>query len=354
MTYDIPSAIDQHSWDDATPDKSVMIADGPCVKVYVKDKGLFISDGPGGKRERMIDNAGDPTKRLIILSASGSVSLQAERWLADQGVVWAHMETAGKRVRLLASSGGFRNPKLVRRQAMVGQEMPDHDGLGIAINRELIKRKIEGQAYNAEYKLHNPEAAKKVSAWLDSLPFANDVEAIRAVEGNAAREYWQAWKGLTIKWTGNRPLKPRWQGFCERDSLSYAGKTNKAATDTVNAQLNYVYHIAEILCVHAIIAAGMEPTLGISHSDQDGRDSFALDVVEVMRPWVDEIVINRVLHKTYKKDMFSEHDRTINKVLVNGVIRCEPPLTLELASAVHGLASKLTPAITFLTNALSS
>jgi CRISPR-associated endonuclease Cas1 len=349
--------LDISEWEDATPDPSIVIADGPSVRISaiggsrsrsgaVNGASLVIKDGPDGTRERVISKVPATVKRLIILGTHGYMSLEAKRWLADAGISWAHIETKGSRIRTLGVSGGDVDPKLMRNQAMCATGLPLEE-TGLAISRRFIAEKLEGQAWNCEALLDNRIAGRYIRERIEALPAMISVESIRGVEGDAAACYWSAWHGYPIRWQAPRPIKAHWQAFNDRKTLLRAWETNKDATDPINAVLNYAYHIAEVECVLACHAAGLSPVMGIMHADKAGRDSFALDLIEPLRPWVDNVVLG-IFKSSMDKRWFSE----VRRGSKDGAVEIQAPLTHRVVSGVHAMASKLQPAVSYAVAAL--
>jgi hypothetical protein len=91
----------------------------------------------------------------------------------------------------------------------------------------------------------------------------------------------------------------------------------------VNALLNYVYSLLESESRLALLASGLDPTLGVLHADQRNRDSFALDAMEAVRPGVDAFVLDLLEERVLTSRDFVE--------LSNGVCRVRAPLTHDLA-----------------------
>jgi CRISPR-associated protein Cas1 len=56
--------------------------------------------------------------------------------------------------------------------------------------------------------------------------------------------------------------------------------------------LNYLYALLEAETTIACHAVGLDPTIGIVHADNRGRDSLALDLMETARPKVDAYVLD--------------------------------------------------------------
>lgn len=340
--------LDLTAWDDATPDPSLLVVDGYKVSVTVRDNCLKIMDGPDGDRSRNVPAVPRVVKHIIITGSHGFVTVEAERWMANHGITWAHIETISEYPRILSQSGPrSSSPKLRRRQAMCGTGLPFAD-LGVTITRRLLSEKMEGQACNAESLFGNREAVKEILMWKDKLSFTDDIKTMQGFEGNAAKAYWDAWDGMPIRWKGPRPAKPHWQAFDARSSKRHTFDINRNATDPINATLNLGYHIAETMCIVACNGAGLDPELGISHLDEDGRYSFALDLVEVLRPWVDAEIVG-IFRKPVLKAYFEE----VKLGKIDGVCRTKKPFTHQVATSVHGVVNKLQPAINDIVKILS-
>ncbi len=340
--------LDRTAWDDATPDPSLLVADGHQVSVNVRDNCLVIKDGPDGDRVRPIPAVPAIVKHVVITGSHGYVTVEAERWMTNHGITWAHIESVGSYPRTVSTSGPTASsPKLRRRQAMCGEGFPFFDA-GLAITRRLLAQKIDGQAHNVETLFGDFEAAKEIKAWGERLPLADDIKTMHGFEGNAAKAYWQAWDNMPIRWKGIRPAKPHWQKFDARASKRHEFDINRNATDPINAALNYAYHLAETTCVIACHGAGLDPEFGISHSDDDGRYSFALDLVEVLRPWCDAKII-----ELFREPVVKTNFEEVRLGKKDGVCRIKAPLTHRIVSDVHAVSNVLQPAIKDIVKILS-
>ena len=67
-------------------------------------------------------------------------------------------------------------------------------------------------------------------------------------------------------------------------------QSGRRGVSPLNAILNYCYSVAAAEARIAVIEAGCDPGLGVLHLDRQGRASFALDVLEPVRPHVDAYV----------------------------------------------------------------
>lgn len=73
-------------------------------------------------------------------------------------------------------------------------------------------------------------------------------------------------------------------------SYSFNGRSSRPAKDAFNAFLNYGYGILYSKVERAIIIAGLDPYIGLLHSDNYNKMSFVYDFIEPYRTLVDEPV----------------------------------------------------------------
>ena len=90
----------------------------------------------------------------------------------------------------------------------------------------------------------------------------------------------------------------------------------------------------------ALLAAGLDPTLGVLHADQRNRDSFALDAMEPIRPAVDAFVLDLLEERVLTSRDFVE--------LPNGVCRVRAPLTHDLALTLPRWRQLVAPVVAHL------
>jgi CRISPR-associated protein Cas1 len=84
------------------------------------------------------------------------------------------------------------------------------------------------------------------------------------IEAQAARRYW-----------------PRLFGEAFRRDREASGE---------NAMLNYGYAVIRAICARAIVAAGLNPSLGVHHHNRQNAFALADDLIEPFRPIVDACV----------------------------------------------------------------
>ena len=137
-------------------------------------------------------------------------------------------------------------------------------------------------------------------------PDRADLQALLAVEAQAAAAYWQSWAPLPIPFTPRdaRRVPDHWLKFRQRASLLTGGP--RPASNPPNAVLNLLYSLAEFETVVAAGAVGLDPGLGIFHTDKRDRASLALDLMEACRPTVDAYVLALLTQRTLSAREFVE------------------------------------------------
>jgi CRISPR-associated endonuclease Cas1 len=313
------------------PNARVVIVDGYGVRIFVRHGRLQVQDGIGRhRREAEFTRAAVPFKRLIVLGHEGFITLEAVRWLSGVGAAFVQIDRAGK---LLATSAlpGRDDPRLRRAQAQAPFSI-----VGVDVARELLKHKIQGQLDIATAMLKaSADLRQRIYKWLMALNDPADLAELLQAEAQAATWYWGAWECVRVPFSkkDERVVSDLWTTFGQRRSLH--GHGPRAATNPANAMLNYLYALLEAECRLACLAIGLDPGLGIFHTDQQGRDSMALDLMEALRPHADAFLLRELrAHPLRKRDFVED---------ATGTVRLLAPLTHHLATAIPTLRRKTSP-----------
>jgi hypothetical protein len=203
----------------------------------------------------------------------------------------------------------------------------------------LLGAKLAGQTTVAADLLHAPPIAGTISRLAERLDAADTLPACRDLEAQASNAYFGAWSAAVTCRFAERDrdrVPDHWQAFSGRGSqLHRGGRSPRDAADPINALLNYGYALAEAEARLAAQAVGLDPGLGIVHTDQKNRDSLALDLLEALRPIVERHVL-QLLDRRHFTTADVHETRT-------GACRLLPPLTHELAEALPGYAAAVAP-----------
>jgi len=315
----------------AAENPAVCVVDGWGCRVTVDGRHLVVADGMGQhRRERRYARATHQLARLVVVGASGMISLDALRWCGGAGVGVVVLDPGDGAV--LATSGACSLDDARLRRA---QGFAMGTGTGLRLARYLIATKLAGQAAVAGRDLGDLDAAESITTTAESLADAESLEEVRHIEAVAANVYWHAWEGLAVTFIGRDRAKvpAHWQGFGGRRSAVNPG-TARSATDPLNAALNYSYRMLESAGRLATLALGLDPGMGVLHADVRSRDSFVLDLIEAGRPVVDRHVLRLFTQPMRRRD-FAEDTR--------GVVRVLAPLTHRLAEAMPSYGAALAP-----------
>jgi CRISPR-associated endonuclease Cas1 len=311
----------------------VIVVDGHGVRISVNRGQLIIDDGIGQhRRQRRVPRAQRTVRRIVVLATDGMITLDATRWCADLRIALLQIERSG-RILLLAGANGPDDPRLRRAQACA-----DPTGTRLSIARDLLAQKLAGQAAVALHMLNSDETSAAIEDTAAKLPHTDTVPRLLEVEAAAAYSYFAAWSGQVAVTFANRDrakVPDHWHNFNTRKSMLESGHSPRRASDPINALLNYAYGLAEVECRLALLAVGIDPGLGVLHADKKNRDSLALDVLEPVRPYIDELVLTMLRDRWFSaRDFYETRD---------GMCRLMPAITHELASWLPAIAHRVAP-----------
>lgn len=317
-----------------TPGSGVLFLSGYPVTIRMERGHLVAEDGIADKRRTIrIPRAQRELKRVVVHGHSGTVSFDALRWLQDVNAAFVHIDNDGT---VLTTSAPVRvpDPRMLR-----GQVLAIEGTKGIEILRPLLKTKISRQ-FGLLDRLNAPDNIRElVENRLIQVELAESWEALRDAEAQAGKEYWRAWHGIQIQFrkSDKKRIPTHWNRLPKRKSA--LNPTNKNSTHPINTLLNYSYSILEAEARLAALGVGLDPHLGLMHSDYRWRPSLALDLMEPMRPMVDEFVLELLEERVFSYEDFFENRK--------GICRILPQLARELSEkgldwrkSVWGIAEK--------------
>lgn len=139
--------------------------------------------------------------------------------------------------------------------------------------RQLSKRKTPRAA-------HLPEALEMLKAYklqLQQLEGNIPEVSFTQLEGNLTKAYFKAISQYL----------PR--------EFRFQGRSRRPAKDAFNAILNYLYGILYKHAERALLLAGIDPYLGVWHSERRHAPAMVFDFVEIFRCWADWTCIQLIL-----------------------------------------------------------
>jgi CRISPR-associated endonuclease Cas1 len=316
----------------ATPQRKqgeIVVVDGFGVSVRVERSRLVVTDGAGRNRlERRYGRATSEISRLVVLGGSGSLSLDAVRWLADVGASLVCIDRDG--ALMVTSAPTKAEAKLRRAQALA-----PYNETGLAVARELLRRKLEGQQQVLDRLDPDPHPRRVLERCLADGEEAGSIAGLTTAEAEGAAAYWGAWADVEVRFQpADRDRVPdEWRRFGTRTSPIGGGP--RMAVNPAGAILNYLYALLEAEARLACLTVGLDPAIAIVHADIRGRDSLPLDLMEAVRPSVDRYLLALLRDRVFRASDFHETQR--------GNVRLLAPLTHELAETMPAWRRLIAP-----------
>lgn len=239
-----------------------------------------------------------PLHHLAAVVCFGPIGLSAPLMhrLADGGVALVLLDANGRfKARLEGSVTG----NVLLRQAQFQRGSDPVFTLDIARacvagkiknTRQVLQRGAREAKSEVEARMLT-RAADDLAASLRALPVATNLDTLRGIEGEAARQYFG---GLNLLVRADR-----------REAFSMDGRTRRPPRDRFNAILSFLYAMWMNDCRSALEAAGLDPQVGFLHVVRPGRAALALDLVEEFRPWADRLALTLINRGQLSADDFS-------------------------------------------------
>lgn len=195
---------------------------------------------------------------------------------------------------------------LIRRRQIEIAET--EEGLKLALS--WVTRKFENQIELLK-RLRNTRTQKsaEITAYISKLENSlqgfnglsgtiSDMRGtIMGIEGNGGRVYFEC------------------LSFLMPDRYRFDGRSRNPAKDEFNTLLNYAYGVLYSRVEKACIIAGLDPYVGIIHTDNYNKKSLVFDLIENFRIWADETVVNIFAGRKVRQEHFDElkNGYTLNK-----------------------------------------
>ena len=127
----------------------------------------------------------------------------------------------------------------------------------------------------------------QLRALLPQIAAETSLEQLRGLEGAGATIYFSVFDQMIL---GKKPL------------FAFSNRNRRPPLDPVNALLSFAYSLLTHDCASALESVGLDAYVGFLHRDRPGRTSFALDLMEELRPcladrFVLTLINNRVVHR---------------------------------------------------------
>lgn len=217
-----------------------------------------------------------PQSQIARVVCFGSIAFSAgaRDWALGTDTQVVFLSRRGSYAGQLLAGGGKK--RIARLRAQLGVT----DDRALHLGRRVLEGKLVKQAVLLRHFIREDNAdevsrgIRMIDAMVPMLLTAASPEELMGVEGAAARSYFEALRALV----------PVGLGFVERN--------RQPPLDVVNAALSYAYAVLQGECVSALAATGLDPSIGLLHTDSRNQPGLALDLMEEFRPTiVDQVVV---------------------------------------------------------------
>jgi CRISP-associated protein Cas1 len=207
----------------------------------------------------------------VLLHGYAQISTQAINLCVERSIPVHWLTTSGHHTASLTATAGQVQRRLRQYRALADEPTC------LRLAKALARAKIEGQHRYLLRGSRSDEQAREemlpdlvpIRSALASLDAVADSGAVRGFEGSAAVGYF---RGLA-----------RLLSDTVAESLRYTTRTRRPPLDRFNALLGFGYGLLHTAVMRAILASGLEPSLGFFHTPRSAAYPLVLDLMELFR-----------------------------------------------------------------------
>lgn len=238
----------------------------------------------------------------LLLVGHVDMSHGAMMLLVRRGVDVVWLSQSGQfRARLV---GPWHKNSLLR---LAQYRRTTDEQFAVHVSSKIIAAKIHQQRQillRAQRRLKSDQLSVSLAELrqlVERVEQVRDLETLRGLEGRAAAVYFQHF-GLLV--TNNE--------------LTFNGRSRRPPRDEINAMLSFGYAVLGSVIQSEIATVGLDPMLGFFHQPHYGRPALMLDVLELYRPWVDQLVLRLVNRRQLGPGDFDRRsDKSVEEILAD-------------------------------------
>ncbi|PUU87370.1 MAG: CRISP-associated protein Cas1 [Halanaerobium sp.] len=246
-----------------------------------------------GKKKRVSAKKVDS----ILITTGAAVSSDAVKLALENNIEVQFLDYFGRSMGKIWHSKLGSTTYIRRRQL----ELADNEE-GSKLIKEIMVEKAENMIKHLydlgikrsedkqNYLFETIEEMEKIKTKISKLtgPVEMMRNSIMGYEGNISKKYFDALNYLLP------------------DHYKFDKRTFRPAEDEFNCLLNYGYGVLYGKVEKALIIAGLDPYVGILHTDGYNKKSFVFDFIEIYRHHIDRIVMKLFSRKKVRKSHFDE------------------------------------------------
>lgn len=231
--------------------------------------------GAVGVSPALIGKCSEYGKPVVFLSRSGKFLFRCEGEKCGNVILRREQyRIADSEVKSLEIARLIIAGKIYNSRYIIGRMLRDHP-MRIDAEAFMHKNKVLMQSVSA--------ARSAVRA-----------EELRGIEGEAAKIYFSIFDDMILQ---------------QKEDFYFRQRSKRPPLDNVNALLSLTYTMAVSMCTAALESVGLDPYVGVLHTDRPGRTSLALDMVEEFRSFLcDRFVISLINKRIISNEHFEKRE----------------------------------------------
>ena len=269
-----------------------LLLDGYNKTIHKKDNQIIIKDD----NKIIYDDLAEKIENITIL-AKGHITFDALTLLTKNNANIISI-TYNNQVNYIINN--INNQTSIKQ--LKNQVYHSDSPQAITTSQEIIKSKIKNQIYtlktiNKNRKITEiDENITKIQETMTKIEETQTKNQILGIEGITSQLYWSSIKHI---------IPPEY---------NFQNRTKKPATDLFNAMLNYGYTILSSQITIKILEEGLNPNIGILHSDLEKRHSLTYDIIEEFRQQiVDKTMLALINNQQIKTEDYQNQIITLEK-----------------------------------------
>jgi len=160
----------------------------------------------------------------------------------------------------------------------------------LQIGHDIIEASIHNMRANLRYydgrRGDFSAAVEELQTLKQSVSSTEDINELRAVEGNARKTYYTCFDRIL------------------RDPFTLSKREYNPPTNEANAAVSFLNGMVYTTCVSAIRKTALDPTVGFVHAPGERRFTLSLDIADIFKP----ILADRVLFRLVNRQQLSVSD----------------------------------------------
>lgn len=218
---------------------------------------------------------------------------------AEKNISLCYLSPQGK---FLARVSGKVKGNVILRERQYKCFMDDGESMDVA------KNCIIGKVHNARWVLERATrdhalqvdveklkaSSEKLKKSIEQIHGCQAKESLRGLEGEAAQIYFSVFDELILQ---------------QKKDFSFHERSRRPPLDNVNALLSFSYTLLTNMVTSALETVGLDPYVGVLHTERPGRVSLSLDLIEELRSvFADRFVLSLINKRIISKKGFKQKE----------------------------------------------